>query len=87
MSSHDISWVLGAHMRFRDLDFTITTEGELALASAAIQPLHSTGLEAIAKASEELQLHAPKARAPGSNQPLDFDYGRLECQLSAFLGP
>ena len=36
---------------------------------------------------EELRLHAPEACAPGSDQLLGFDYGRLERQLDAFLGP
>ena len=30
MVNHDISWVLSAHVRFGDLDFIITVEGELA---------------------------------------------------------
>ena len=42
------------HVRYENLDFIITTEGELALASAAIQPLHSVGLDAIVEALEEL---------------------------------
>ena len=63
------------------------TEGELAQAPTAVQPHHSTGLDAIVKALEELQLHASEARAPGSDQLLGFDYGRLERQLNAFLGP
>ena len=58
MASHGVNWVLRSHVRFEDLDFIITTEGELAQAPAAIQPLHSTGLDAIAEALEELQLHA-----------------------------
>ena len=41
----------------------------------------------IAEAIEELQLHAPEAHAPRSDQLLGFDYGRLEHQLGAFLGP
>ena len=41
MASHDISWVLGAHVRFGDLDFIITVGGELALAHTGIQPLPS----------------------------------------------
>ena len=45
MASHDIYWVLGAHVRFGDLDFIITVGGELALAHAAIQPLSSIGLD------------------------------------------
>ena len=69
------------------LDFIVTTEGELAQVPAAVQSLHSAGLDAIAEALEELQLHGPKARAPKSDQLLDFDYGRLERQLGAFLGP
>ena len=87
MASHDISWVPGAHVRFEDLDFIVTIEGELALAPAAIQPLHSTGLDAITEALKELQLHALEARAPRGDQLLGFDYRRLECQLGAFLGP
>ena len=87
MASHDLSWVLGAHVRFGDLDFIVTAEGELAMDLAAIRPLHSTGLDAIAEALEELRLHAPDAYAPGSDQLLGFDYGRLERQLGVFLGP
>jgi len=45
MASHGISWVLGAHVHFGDLEFIITVGGELALAQAAIQPLLSTGLD------------------------------------------
>ena len=56
-------------------------------APAAVQPLYFTGLDAIAEALEELQLHALEARTPGSNQLLSFDYGSLERQLGAFLGP
>ena len=54
MAIHGVSWVLGAHVRFGNLDFIITMEGELAQVPAAIQPLHSAGLDAIAKALEEL---------------------------------
>ena len=65
-------------MRFGDLDFIITTEEGLVQAPAAIQPLHFTGLDAITEALEELQLHTPDARTPGSDQLLGFDYRRLE---------
>ena len=41
----------------------------------------------IAEALEELQLHTQEAYAPRSDQLLDFDYGMLERQLGAFLGP
>ena len=44
MVSHGISWVLGAHVRFEDLDFIITVGGELALAHATIQSLPSISL-------------------------------------------
>ena len=40
----------------------------------------------IAEVLEELQMHAPEARTPWSDQLLGFDYGRLERQLDAFLG-
>ena len=65
MASHGVSWVPGAHVRFGNLNFIVTTEGELALVPATVQPLHSVGLDAIAEALEELQLHALKARALG----------------------
>ena len=65
-------------MRFGDLDFIVTMEGELVQASAAIHPLHFTDLDAIAEALEGLQLHAPEAHTPGSDQLLGFGYGRLE---------
>ena len=73
-------------MCFGNLDFIISTEGELARVPSAVQPLHYAGLDAIAEALEELQLHALEARTPGSDQLLGFDYGRLECQLGTFLG-
>ena len=85
MASHNLSWVLGAHIHFGDLDFIITTEGELAMAPTTIRPLHSAGLDTITEALEELWLQAPKAHAPGSDQLHTFNYGRLERQLSAFL--
>ena len=43
MANHAISKVLGAHVRFGDLDFIVTVEGELALAHLTIQPLPSIG--------------------------------------------
>ena len=66
MASHGISWVPGAHVRFEDLDFIVTAKGELTRAPIIAQPLHSTSLDAIAEALEELRLHALEARAPGS---------------------
>ena len=67
MASHDISWVPGAHVRFGSLDFIVTTEGELVRPTITIQPLHSTSLDTIVEALEELQLHTSEARAPRSN--------------------
>ena len=84
MASHGVSWVLGAHVRFGNLNFIVTMEGGLAQAPTAVQPLHYAGLDAIV---EELELHRPDAHAPRSNQPPSFNYGRLERQLNAFLGP
>ena len=78
MASHNISWVPSAHVRFGNLDFTVTMEGELVRAPIVVQPLHSTGLDTIAEALEELWLHALEAHTPGSSQLLGFDYGRLE---------
>ena len=87
MASHGVSWVPGAHVRFGNLDFIVTIGGELVQAPIAVQPLHSAALDAIVEALEELRLHAPEAHAPGNDQLLSFDYGRLEHQLGAFLGP
>ena len=58
MASYNVSWVPGAHVRFRDLDFIVTMEEELMQAPVAVQPLHSAGLDAIVEALEELQLYA-----------------------------
>ena len=74
-------------MCFGSLDFFVTTEGELARAPAPVQLLRSTNLDATVVALEDLQLHALEAHAPGSDQLIGFDYGRLEHQLDAFLGP
>ena len=87
MANHDISWVLGTHMRFGSLDFIITMEGELAWAHAPIQLLCSISLDVHVKALKKLQLHAPESHVLGSDHLLGFDYGRLEHQLDAFLGP
>jgi hypothetical protein len=65
-------------VRFGKLDFFITTEGELAWAPAPVQPLHSTGIDTIIEALEELRLRVLEARAPRSDQLLNFDYERLE---------
>ena len=78
MASHDVSWVPGAHMRFENLDFIVTMEGELVRAPIVVQLLHSTGLNAITEVLGELQLHASEAYVPRSNRLLSFDYGRLE---------
>ena len=67
-------------MRFGNLDFIITMEGEVAQVPTTVQPLHSTGLDAITEMLGELQLHAPKPHTSGSDQ-------LLEHQLDAFLGP
>ena len=78
MATHDISCVPGACVCFGSLDFIVMTEGGLAQAPAAVQPLHSAILDTIDEALAEVQLHAPEIHAFGSGQPLDFNYGRLE---------
>ena len=54
MASHGVSWVPGPHVCFGNLDFIVTTEGGLMQAPTVIQPLHFTGLNAIAEVLEEL---------------------------------
>ena len=47
MASHNVSWVPGMHVHFRNLDFIVTMEGELVQAPVVVQPLHSTSLYVI----------------------------------------
>ena len=54
MANLNVSWLLSARMHFRNLNFFITTEGELVQSFATTQPLLFTGLDAIAKGPEEL---------------------------------
>ena len=70
MASHGVSWVPGVHVCFGNLDFIITMEGELVQVLAAVQPLHSTSLDAITEALVELQLHAQEAHALGATSSL-----------------
>ena len=51
----------------RDLDFIVTTRGELVQAPVIVQPLHSADLNAIVEALDELWLHALEAHALGSD--------------------
>ena len=45
MANHDVSWVLGAHVRFGSLDFVIMVGGELVRANTAIRSLPSIALD------------------------------------------
>ena len=54
MANRNVSWVPGERVHFGNLDFIITTEGELVWSSTATQPLLFTGLNAITEAPEEL---------------------------------
>ena len=54
MASHNISWVLDMHVRFGNLDFIITMEGELVQIPVVVQPSHFVVLNVITKALEEL---------------------------------
>ena len=78
---------MAIHVPFENLDFIVVMEGELVQVPAVVQALHSTSLDTIIEALEELQLHMPEAHAPRSDQLVGFDYRRLERQLDAFLGP
>jgi hypothetical protein len=57
MTSHVKSWVLGAHVRFRSLDFLVTAEGGLAQACFPVRLLRSADLDSTVEALEELRLH------------------------------
>ena len=67
MASHGVSWVPSAHVRFGNLDFNISMEGELAQVPTTDQPLHSASVNTIIEALEELQLHVWEAHAPRSD--------------------
>ena len=54
MASHWVSWVLGVHVHFGNLDFIVMTEEGLVQAPTAIQPPHFTSLDAIVEALEAL---------------------------------
>ena len=54
MASHNLSWVPGAHVRFGDLDFIATMEGELVQMPIVIRPFLSTSVDTITKMLEEL---------------------------------
>jgi hypothetical protein len=41
----------------------------------------------IIEALEELQLNASEAHVSGHDQPLDFNFEKLEHQLAIYLGP
>ena len=58
MTSHAITWALGAHVRFGDLDFIITLGGELALTHTAAQSLPSINLN-------RLRLEGPRGDSLG----------------------
>ena len=45
MVNHNVSWVLGAHVRFGSLDFTIMVGGELVRAHTTIHSLPSIVLD------------------------------------------
>ena len=45
MANHNVSWVLGAHVRFGSLDFIITGGAELVRVHTTIQSLPSIGLD------------------------------------------
>ena len=66
MASHGVSWVPSVHVRFGDLDFIITTQGELAQAPATVQPLHSADLDAIADVLEDCSCTHRRPTPPGA---------------------
>ena len=75
------------YVRFGNLDFVVTMEGELVQVPTAVQPFHSTDLDAIVETLVELQLHTSEAHTLRSDQLLGFNYRRLVSQLGTLLGP
>jgi hypothetical protein len=65
-------------MHFRNLDFFVAMEGELAWAPTLVQPPRSTDIGTIIEVLEELQLRALEVHTPESSQLPNFDYERLK---------
>jgi hypothetical protein len=65
MASRSVSWVPGTHVYFGNLNFFITSEGELTRAPTPIQSPRSIDVDTIVEALEELWLHVPEVHAPG----------------------
>ena len=74
-------------MRFTDLDFIVNTEGKLEWIYAPIWTTNTISTDPIDEALQNMQLHAPKAHTPASDQHLSLDCESMEHQLGAFLGP
>jgi hypothetical protein len=74
-------------VRFRILDFIVTTEGGLEQVRVPVRPSCTTNLDPIVEAFEGLRLRASEDRASEGSWLPDFDYKRLGHLLHAFLGP
>ena len=87
MATHAISWALGAHVHFGDLDFIITLGGELALAHTAAQSLPSINLSRLRLEGQpddslgpQLSREAPRSitlflEGPIRSAPTAFPFG------------
>ena len=72
MATHAITWVPGAHVRFGDLDFIITLEGELALTHSAAPSLPSINLS-------RLRLEGPPGNSLGVRSPREVSHNVTLC--------
>ena len=72
MATHAITWVLGAHVHFDDLDFIITLEGELALTHSAAPSLPSINLS-------RLRLEGPPGNSLGVRSPREVSHNVTLC--------
>ena len=72
MATHAITWVPGAHVRFGDLDFIITLEGELALTHSAAPSLPSINLS-------RLRLEGPPGNSLGPQSSREASHNAILC--------
>ena len=72
MATHAITWVLGTHVHFGDLDFIITLEGELALTHSAAPSLPSINLS-------RLRLEGPPGNSLGPQSSSEVSHNVTLC--------
>ena len=85
MATHAISWALGTHVRFGDLDFIITLGGELALTHTPAQSLPSINLSRLRLDGPPGNSLGPQLSREASRNVALFPEGPVRSAPTAFL--